>query len=77
MTAANSNSALEFLKDSYGSYGDKHRITEAHYRKLLTLDSKTDGYTHLKQIFNNLDLHIRGLEAQRKTKEEFGDLLTL
>ena len=74
MTAANSNSALEFLKDSYG---DKRRITEAHYRKLLTLDSKTDGYTHLKQIFNNLDLHIRGLEAQRKTKEEFGDLLTL
>ena len=32
MTAENYNSALEILKDRYG---DKHRIIEAHYRKLL------------------------------------------
>ena len=36
-----------------------------------------DRYTHLKQFFDNLELHIRGLEAQNKKKEEFGDLLTL
>ena len=65
MTAANYNSALETLKDRYG---DKHRIIEAHYRKLLNLDPKTEGYTHLKQFFDNLELHIRGLEAQNKEK---------
>ena len=74
MTAANYNSALEILKDRYG---DKQRIIEAHYRKLLNLDPETQGYTHLKQFFDNLELHIRGLEAQNKKKEELGDLLTL
>ena len=74
MTAANYNSALEILKDRYG---DKQLIIEAHYRKLLNLDSKTERYTHLKQFFDNLELHIRGLEAQNKKKEEFGDLLNL
>ena len=74
MTAANYNSALEILKDRYG---DKQRIIEAHYRKLSNLDPKTEGYFHLKQFFDNLELHIRGLEAQNKKKEEFGDLLTL
>ena len=52
-------------------------IIEAHYRKLLNLDPKTEGYTHLKQFFDNLELHIRGLEAQNKKKEEIADLLTL
>ena len=42
MTAANYNSALEILKNRYG---DKHRIIEAHYRKLLNLDPNTKGYT--------------------------------
>ena len=70
MIEANYNSALEILKDRYG---DKQRIIEAHYRKILNLDPKTDGYTHLKQIFDISELHIRGLEAQNKKKKEFGD----
>ena len=67
MTAANYNSALEILKDGYD---DKQRIIEAHYRKLLNLDPKTEGYTHLKQFFDNVALHICGLEARNKKKEE-------
>ena len=39
MTAANYNSALEILKNRYRY---KHSIIEAHYRKLLTLDPKTE-----------------------------------
>ena len=74
MTAANYNSALEILKDRYG---DKQRISEAHYRKVLILDPETERYTHLKPFFDNLELHIRGLEAQNKKKEAFGDILTL
>ena len=74
MTAANYNSALEILKDRYG---DKQRISEAHYRKVLNLDPETEGYTHLKPFFDNLEPHIRGLEAQNKKKEAFGDILTL
>ena len=31
----------------------------------------------MNQFFDNLELHIRGLEAQNKTKEEYGDLLSL
>ena len=31
----------------------------------------------MKQFFENLELHIRGLEAQNKKKEKFEDLLTL
>ena len=72
MTAANYNSALEILKDRYG---DKQRISEAHYRKLPNMDPKTEEYTHLKRFFDNLELHTRVLEAQNKKKEEFGDIL--
>ena len=73
-TAANYNSPLEILKDSYG---DEHRIMDTHYKKLINLDLKTEVNTHLKQLFDNLELHIRVLEDQNKKKEEFGDLLTL
>ena len=62
---------MEIHKDRYGV---KHCIIEAHYRKLLNLDPKTEGYTHLKQFFNNWELHIRGFEAQNRKNEEFGDL---
>ena len=65
MTAANYNSALEILKDRYG---DEHRIIEAHYRKLPNLGPKTEGYTLLKQFFDNLELYIRGFEALNKKK---------
>ena len=71
MTAANYNSALEILKDRYG---DKHGIIDAHYKLLISLEPMTEKYTHLRQFFDNLELHIRRLEAKNKTKEEFGDL---
>ena len=51
------------------SDGDKHRNIEAHYRKLLNLDPKTKGCTQLKHFFHNMELHIRGLEAQTKQEE--------
>ena len=76
MTSANYNSALEILKDRYV---DKHRIIEAHHRKLLTLDPKTDGYTHLKQFFDILELHIRDSkpETRRKKNLEISQLYFL
>ena len=65
---------MEIHKDRYGV---KHCIIEAQYRKLLNLDPKTEGYTHVKLFFNNWELPIRGLEAEYWKNEEFGDLLTL
>ena len=74
MTSRNYNTAIETLKDRFG---DKHRIIEAHYRKLLSLEPKSENYQHLKDFFDKLELHVRGLEGQNKRKDEFGDLLTM
>ena len=51
MTSRNYNSAIATLKDRYG---DKQRIIEAHYQKLLSLESKTESYQHLKDFFDSL-----------------------
>ena len=60
MTSRKYNTAIETLNDRFG---DKHRIIEAHYRKLLSLEPKSENYQHLKGFFDKLELHVRGLES--------------
>ena len=65
MTSRNYNTAIETLEDRFG---DKHRIIEAHYRKLLSLEPKSENNQDLKDFFDKLEFHVRGLEGQNKRR---------
>ena len=66
MTSRNYNTAIETLKDGFG---DKHRIIEAHYRKLLSLEPKSENYQHPKEIFL-INWNYMFVVVKVKTKEK-------
>ena len=74
LSADNYDSAITMLQERYG---DKNRIIQEHYKKLLNLEPGRESYRELKQFYDSLELHIRGLEGQGKDKDGYGDLLAL
>ena len=74
MTSRNYNTAIGTSRDHIGH---KHRIIEAHYRNSFSLEPKTENYQVLKDFFDELEFHVRGLEGDKTKEKKFGDLLCL
>lgn len=74
LTTANYATARATLQDRYG---DEAKIVEEHYRRLLRLDPKRETYQDLRDFYNRLELHVRGLETQGRPQNTYGDLLAM
>ncbi len=74
LTAGNYAAATKALEERYG---DKDKIRQAHYRQLLNLDTKKETLLDLKSFYDQLQLHVRGLETLGKTQDSYGELLTM
>ena len=56
-------------------FGKRERIVSAHYQALLDLDAPTNTAHSLRRFLDDIESHIRGLEALKKSKASFGDFL--
>ena len=73
VTSENYQHAIEILKDRFGK---KQYIINAHMQELLKLNnSPNETGPQLRSIFDNLNVHVRGLEAMGITSERYGSLL--
>ena len=71
-TNANYRRALDLLKDRFGRV---HIITNAHMQALLQLTPPHVGAASLREFYDSVESHIRGLEALGKDPATFGDFL--
>ena len=59
-------------------FGHKQKIVQVHMESLLNLQySPNDTVAQLRQIFDNINIHIRGLESLGVKQENYGSLLIL
>jgi hypothetical protein len=64
--------AIDLLKKRFGQPA---KIIMAHMRALVALPKPGTDRASLRKFVDSLELHIRGLEALRKTPDSYGDLL--
>ena len=73
ITGKKYQNAIETLKDRFGK---KQFVVNAHMQELLTVNNTpNESVPQLRSIFDNLNMHIRGLEALGITLERYGSLL--
>ena len=72
LTDANYEQSVSLLKSRFGK---KQRIINAHMQALLELPTPSNSATSLRQLYDTIESHIRGLQLLGKTKETFGDFL--
>ena len=73
ITGKNYENAIETLKDRFGK---KQFVVNAHMQELLTLNNAPNELVpQLRSIFDNLNIHVGGLEALGITLERYGSLL--
>ena len=72
LTNANYKHAVELLKKRYGQ---SHKITAAYMKALWDIPKPSANTNELRQFYDTLESYIRGLEAQGKSADSFGDLL--
>ena len=77
---------LEIIEENYEHaketlherFGHKQKIVQVHMESLLNLQySPNDTVAQLRQIFDNINIHIRGLESLGVKQENYGSLLIL
>ncbi len=77
---------LEIIEENYDHaketlherFGHKQKIVQVHMESLLNLQySPNDTVAQLRQIFDNINIHIRGLESLGVKQENYGSLLIL
>jgi len=56
-------------------FGKREQIISAHYQALLDLDAPTNTAHSLQWFLDDIESHIRGQEALKKSKDSFGDFL--
>eukprot|EP00795_Rhopilema_esculentum_P003257 gene3257-1583_t len=65
--------AIEILKSRFGK---KHQIINAHMEKLLKLQHHpNEGLENLRKIYDNIAVHVRGLQSLGIPPESYGNLL--
>ncbi len=70
---ANYEKAVEILKTRFGN---SQQIISTHMQQLLNLQSHpNDRVNHLRSIYDNIMIHIRGLESLGIASEKYGSLL--
>ena len=72
LTDANYEQSVSILKSRFGK---KQRIINAHMQALLELPTPSNSAASLRQLYDTIESHIRGLQSLGKTKETFGDFL--
>jgi len=72
LTNDNYEQAVKLLESRFGK---KQRIINAHMQALTDLPTPSNSATSLRQLYDTLESHIRGLEALGKSKDTFGDFL--
>ena len=65
--------AVQTLKDHFGN---KQRIISAHIKSLLKVqDCPNEKVSQLRYIYDNINVHVHGLEALGMPQESYGSLL--
>ena len=72
LTDANYEQSVTLLQSRFGK---KQRIINAHMQALLELPTPSNNAASLRQLYDTIESHIRGLQSLGKTKETFGDFL--
>lgn len=72
LTDANYEQSVSLLESRFGK---KQRIINAHMQALLDLPTPSNNAASLRQLYDTIESHIRGLESLGKSKETFGDFL--
>ena len=73
ITGENYQHAVETLKDRFDK---KQFVVNAHMQELLKLNNTpNETVPQLTSIYDNLNAHVRGLEALGITSERYGSLL--
>lgn len=72
LTNANYEHAITLLRERFGQ---QHRIVNAHMQALLNISKPVANLTSLRQFYDTIEIHVRGLAALGKSEESFGSLL--
>ena len=72
LTDANYEQSISLLESRFGK---KQRIINAHMQALLELPTPSNSAASLRQLYDTIESHIRGLESLGKSKNSFGDFL--
>ncbi len=73
MTKQNYKNAVEILKTRFGN---KQHIINEHIVALLKLQEyPNQKVSQIRYIFDNINVHVRGLESLGMTSEKYGSLL--
>ena len=72
LTNVNYKRSIELLQERFGQ---SHRIINAHMEAMLNLPNPSTQLVSLRQFYDTLETHIRGLEALGKSHESYGDIL--
>ena len=65
--------AIILLKERFGQ---SYKIVNAHMQALLNIPKPSTNLISLRQFYDTIENHIRGLSALGKSEESFGSLLT-
>ena len=72
-TEDNYKNSVEILKDCFGR---KQQIIGTHMEELLKLQNcPKENTTQLRQIYDKINIRVRGLEALDVTSDQYGSLL--
>ncbi|XP_070536982.1 uncharacterized protein [Ptychodera flava] len=72
MTDANYENALDIL---IKRYGQNHKIIYAHMSALWDLQAPSREISSMRNFYDTLETHVRGLKALGKSEDSYGDLL--
>lgn len=72
LTNANYEQSVSLLE---ARFGKKQRIISAHMKALWNLPTPSNTASSLRQLYDTIESHIRGLESLGKSQDTYGDLL--
>ena len=73
LTNTNYEQAIILLKERFGQ---SYKMVNAHMQALLNIPKPSTNLISLRQFYDTIENHIRGLSALGKSEESFGSLLT-
>jgi len=72
LTDANYEQSISLLESRFGK---KQRIIHVHIQALVDLPLPSNTAASLRQFYDSIECHIRGLQSLGKSMEPFGDFL--
>jgi len=72
LTNPNCDQSISLLE---ARFGKKQRIINAHMKALWILPVPSNTASSLRELYDTIECHIRGLESLGKSEDTYGDLL--